>query len=220
MSPTGEKARFRLGLVATCSGVLLALWLALTLWLAAEAPRRWALRSGTSLQEEPVYAGSNWEMQRRRSWWGEACSADFGLDRGYIVGPGHPPPPAFPSVCGRERILRLGAEAGKQAYVEQVAVGAPVPVWIHRRYLDLAGSRQWTVEHEIIWFNALGSVVCVGLTGSLIGGLLGRGLRFATGRYRRIHGRCVVCGYPRAGLASDSVCPECGAGGTGVASHT
>lgn len=63
--------------------------------------------------------------------------------------------------------------------------------------------RRW--PRRVLWPGAIGNAAIFAAATAPL-------LWLAVRAWRRRRGRCVRCTYPRAGLADDSACPECGLG--------
>ena len=71
-----------------------------------------------------------------------------------------------------------------------------------------SGSRDWVLPYRPLWTGLLANTALYAAAWTPLVLLPG-----AVARWRRARqGRCMRCGYARAGLKADAACPECGAG--------
>ncbi len=190
---------------------LVVLWLAATAWLIRSEGRHW-LRYNISGDPDAEQAeiGVYWQAAVRRYWWGETCSADFGIRH---VEPDSGFDPPFPHVAdgaGIEAIRRSGLA---RPWIEQTAVGVPWPVFINRRFTDLKGDNVWREQRVVLWWNAAASVGLMATIGGVVGvGLYGV-IRLIAGYWRLERGECPSCRYDLTGapISTTGRCPECGA---------
>src|SRR5262245_30525288 len=95
-----------------------------------------------------------------------------------------------------ERGLGVQAGDGNFAYAVDGPVGDRKPKW-WRPW------EWWPRVERFPWVTVVTIPLWLGLLPAALGGWL-------AWRGRRLTGRCGGCGYERAGLAVEAVCPECG----------